>query len=29
MFTFKYHAYPLLITAMTVLTTSGAAFRGH
>jgi len=26
---FKYRAYPLLITAITVLATTGAAFRGH
>jgi hypothetical protein len=26
---FKYRAYPLLITAITVLATTGAAFRGN
>jgi hypothetical protein len=25
----KYRAYPLLITAITVLATTGAAFRGN
>jgi len=25
----KYRAYPLLITAITVLAATGAAFRGH
>ena len=26
---FKYRAYPLLITAITVLSATGAAFRGN
>jgi hypothetical protein len=26
---FKYRAYPLLIAAVTVLATTGAAFRGN
>lgn len=29
MFQLKYRAYPLLITAVTVLAATGGAFRGH